>query len=248
MRRRIVLPFVVGMLGIGLLACAPLLIERAREAYRSRRLARQPRTLAAASRRDGATLGAEIREVAFARRELRINPFFVGEIVNTGTEALELPRAWVTLADGDAGVRGLCQPMIWSLEPGEKVGCAADVSISPFDWTDGRVELEPLVRAKEHRPKLTVLDAAMGHAETELNPWIRGHVRNDSGRRLATVWAIVSIYGADGRIVGAENVVVNEKAGGDLAAGAIGELAVELRTLASEPVTFTVLPTAEPEP
>lgn len=66
---------------------------------------------------------------------------------------------------------------------------------------------------------------------------LQGKITNLSTFKAKSVWALVSLYGTDGKIVGAEQTLV---AGSDLDAGASALFTAKVYNVAAQPQTYTV--------
>ncbi|WP_437683233.1 hypothetical protein [Sorangium sp. So ce131] len=164
----------------------------------------------------------------------------LGEIHNTGTAPIGSPSAKVTLygAGGVALETGLCAAQVRLLPPGEKVPCAF---LAQRPAAQGALKAEIAPAAPSFRGEL----AKLSIADTKFTPRrgqsphrLEGRITNESAFVARSVVAIVSLHGADGKIVGMSHVPV---AGGDLAPSASGLFAASIVDVADAPATWQVL-------
>ena len=185
------------------------------------------------------TLKAELRDLRDFKADFGKGRYFVGELHNTGDTALGFPSAKVTLLDASntAVDSGVCASVVQSLPPGEKVPC----SFSTFKATtfaSTKVDITPM-RSYTTKPRaeLKVENAKLtpkkGYSPYQLD----GKITNLSSFKAKSVWALVALYGADGKIVGAEQALV---AGSDLDGGQGGLFSAKIYNVAAPPLTFEV--------
>jgi hypothetical protein len=164
--------------------------------------------------------------------------YFVGELRNTGDTAIGSPLARVTLLDAanTAIDSSVCASIVRVLPPGEKVPCT--FSSSKADgFASTRTEITPtrpyfkgtLAEFKVEGIKFT---PKKGYSPNQLE----GKITNLSPFKAKSVWALVSLYGTDGKIVGAEQALV---AGSDLEAGASALFSAKVYNVAAQPQTYT---------
>jgi hypothetical protein len=193
---------------------------------------------------------AELRDVVVTRHPFHGEDSFLGELHNTGSAPIDSPAGRLTLGllTAQCTFRGI-------VEPGEKVPC--DLRFVPaIPRHAGPIEAEvlPLRVARGRRPALRLLDARLHPKLGDGRPSVTGHVRNDSGRDLYPVYVIASVYGDDGKIVGAESTLVDANEGappsrehtdsyGVLRAGQVGAFRAVIERQAATPVTFSVVAT-----
>ncbi|WP_437291664.1 DUF3426 domain-containing protein [Sorangium sp. So ce406] len=189
---------------------------------------------------DQGVLRAEIRDLrSFPSRAGKLH-HFVGEIHNTGTAPIGAPSAKVTLYDarGAALGSGDCATQVRFLPPGEKVPCALTTP-RPAALATFKAEVAPA--APSFRGKL----AKLGIADTKFTPTrgqspyqVSGRITNESSFTARSVLAIVSLYGADGKVVSVSQIPVGD---GDLAPSASGTFTASVVDVADAPATWQVL-------
>ncbi|KYF87836.1 hypothetical protein BE20_24765 [Sorangium cellulosum] len=154
--------------------------------------------------------------------------------------AIGSPSAKVTLyGAGDVALlSGDCATQVRLLPPGEKVPCAF-ATPRPPGLATFKAEVAPAPAT--FRGKL----ARLNIADTKFTPTrgqspyqVAGRITNESAFAARSVLAIVSLYGADGKIVSVGQIPV---AGGDLAPSASGEFAASIVDVADAPATWQVL-------
>ncbi|KYF54048.1 hypothetical protein BE08_12350 [Sorangium cellulosum] len=185
-------------------------------------------------------LRAEIRDLrGFPARAGKLH-HFVGEIHNTGTVPVGAPRAKVTLYDarGAALASGDCATQVRFLPPGEKVPCALT---TPRPAALATFKAEIAAAPASFRGKL----ARLAIADTKFTPTrgqspylVSGKITNESSFTARSVLAIVSLHGADGKVVGVSQIPVGD---GDLAPSASGTFAASVVDVADAPATWQVL-------
>lgn len=129
---------------------------------------------------------------------------FVGEISSTGDAPLGTPSAVVSAYDaaGELLDRCVCASVLRALPPGEKVPCSCTIfRAGPLVKTDAEVVVAPAT-PRGRAPALEVADVTFTLAERSLPHQLAGRITNKSAFGAASVWAIVSLYGHDGKIVG----------------------------------------------
>jgi hypothetical protein len=186
------------------------------------------------------SLSAEIRDLRGFKAGVGKLHFFVGEIHNTGTEPLGFPSAKVTLYDG-AGVAlesGACTSLVRILPPHEKVPCTFTATKTAA-FATFKAEIEPMRPLfKGQLAKLSITDTRFTPKRGATPYQVEGKITNESTFTARSVWSIVSLYGADGKIVAVSQALV---AGNDLAPGASGLFAARILEAADPPATWQVL-------
>jgi hypothetical protein len=188
---------------------------------------------------DGA-MGAEVRDVRSFKGAQGKLMHFVAEIHNTGTEPLGYPSAKLTLYDAaDTALEsGTCASLVRVLPPGEKVPCSF-TSTRTSAFARVKTEVTPMPSSfKGQLAKLSIADTKFT-PKRGFSPYqVEGKITNDSSFTARSVWAIVSLYSADKKIVGTTQALV---AGKDLAPGAGGRFSAPLFDVADVPATWQVL-------
>ncbi|XXT24344.1 FxLYD domain-containing protein [Sorangium sp. So ce429] len=189
---------------------------------------------------DQGVLRAEIRDLrAFPSRAGKLH-HFVGEIHNVGAIPIGAPSARVTLYDArDVALEsGDCATQVRFLPPGEKVPCLFTTQ-RPAALAAFRAEVAtaaPSFRGK--LAKLSIADTKFTPTRGQSPYQVSGRITNESTFTARSVLAIVSLYGADGKIVGVSQIPVGA---GDLAPLASGSFAATIVDVADAPATWQVL-------
>jgi hypothetical protein len=187
------------------------------------------------------TLKAELRDLHESKADYGKGHYFVGELYNTGDTPLGFPSAKITLLDASSTAvdSGICSSVVQSLPPGEKVPCtfatfkAATFASTKIDITPMRsYTTKALADLKVENIKFTPKKGYSPHQ-------LEGKITNLSSFKAKSVWAIVSLYGADGKIVGAEQALV---AGSDLDGGQSALFSAKISNVAGTPQTYNVKP------
>jgi hypothetical protein len=185
------------------------------------------------------TLKAELRDLRDFKSEFGKSRHFVGELHNTGTESLGFPSAKVTFYDASntAIDSSICATLVRVLPPGEKIPCTFS-TLKADGYVTFKSEVTPMRSFfKGSIPDLKVSEIKF-IPKAGYNPHtLEGRVTNNSGFKAKTVWALVSLYGADGKICGAEQTLV---AGSDLDAGQAALFSAKIYNVAAKPETYTV--------
>ena len=165
--------------------------------------------------------------------------YFVGELQNTGDAAVGYPSAKITLYDAanTAIDSSVCSSVIRLLPPGEKVPCT--FSSSKADgFKTSKAEITPVRSYLKGSPAELKVEGIKFTPKKGYSPnQLEGKVTNLSSFKAKSVWALVSLYGTDGKIVGAEQTLV---AGSDLDAGASAMFNAKVYNVAAQPQTYTV--------
>jgi hypothetical protein len=185
------------------------------------------------------TVKGELRDLRDFKAELGKSRHFVGEIHNTGTEPLGYPSAKVTFYDAsDTAIdTSTCSSLVRLLPPGEKIPCTFS-TLKADGFVRTRAEVNALrSHFKGSLPNLEVTDVKFFPKAGYKPHTLEGKVKNLSGFRAKHVWAVVSLYGADGKIVGADQALV---AGTDLDAGGAALFSAKIYNVAAKPENYTV--------
>jgi hypothetical protein len=185
------------------------------------------------------TLKAELRDLREFKADFGKGRYFVGELYNTGDTPLGFPSAKITLLDASntAVDSGICASVVQALPPGEKVPCTFS-TFKAATYATSKIDITPMRSyTTKARAELKVENAKLtpkkGYSPYQLD----GKITNLSAFKAKSVWALVSLYGADGKIVGAEQTMV---AGSDLEAGQGGLFSAKIYNLAAPAQTFEV--------
>ncbi len=185
------------------------------------------------------TLKAELRDLRDFKGTFGKARYFVGEIHNTGDAPIGYPSAKVTLLDasGTAVDSGTCASVVHALPSGEKVPCTF-LTLKADSFATTKIEITPMrAYSKKEEANLKVegikFTPKKGYSPHQLD----GKITNLSAFKAKSVWALVSMYGADGKIVGAEQSLV---AGSDLDASSSALFSSKIYNVAATPVTYQV--------
>ena len=187
------------------------------------------------------TLKAELRDLREAKADFGKARYFVGELYNTGDTPLGAVTAKLTLLDASntAVDSGSCFSVVQSLPPGEKVPCTF-ITFKAATYATTKIDVTPM------RAYTTKATADLKVENIKFTPkkgysphQLEGKITNLSSFKAKSVWAIVSLYGADGKIVGSEQALV---AGSDLDAGQSGLFSAKIANVAGMPQTYNVKP------
>ncbi|MBW2458239.1 MAG: hypothetical protein JRI68_27285 [Deltaproteobacteria bacterium] len=181
----------------------------------------------------------ELRDVRiFPARGTRKTYYVVGELWNTGTAPVDAPRAKVTVYDGNGTEldETLCAAfVVHDLMPNQKVPC-----YSVLDKAAGWKKFEIKPESSRHYLKYRAAELKISELEST-SPRSRfgahkvsGTITNRSAFTAKSVWVIVGLYDAKGKIVGAGKTLVS---GNDLAPGASGKFNVSIYNVAPTPKT-----------
>ncbi len=181
----------------------------------------------------------ELRDVRiFPARGTRKTHYLVGELWNVGTAPVDAPRAKVTVYDGNKTALDdtLCAAfVVHDLMPNQKVPCYS-VLDRAVGWKTFKVQPESSRRYLEYRAaelKISGLESTSPRSRFGAHK-IGGTITNRSAFTAKSVWIIVGLYDAKGKIVGAGKTLV---AGNDLDPGASGKFNVSIYNVAPTPKT-----------
>jgi Protein of unknown function (DUF3426) len=166
---------------------------------------------------------------------------FVGEIINTGDQALARPEVSVVLYDSAGQVlaneRGFATQDYVS--PGQRVPVRVIFPSPPASWVRFQVLFNPKAATEVGLYTYSDLVSSalnFSHSST-MGYSISGMVKNIGAREARYVQAIVTLYGADGRVVG----VGEDWADPDhLAPNESAVFKVTIYSTAAEPVSYRV--------
>lgn len=187
----------------------------------------------------GGDLKSEVRDLRHFKGEFGKTRHFVGEIVNTGTDPVGFPSAKVTLFDtsNTAVDSGTCASLIRVLEPGEKVPCTFS-AFKADSFATFKVEMTPMRSFyRGELAKLEITDIKFTPKRGYNPHQLDGKITNKGAFKAKSVWALVSLYGVDGKIVGADQTAI---AGNDLDPGASALFTAKIYNVADKPETYRV--------
>jgi hypothetical protein len=235
--------FVVGGILVGVLALVSF--RRASSAIAAATTAAPPPRLGSAAgggvlpAEGTSTLKAELRDLRDFKGSFGNARYFVGEIHNTGDAPIGYPSARVTLLDaaGTAVDSGTCASVVHALPVGEKVPCTF-LTLKTDAFTTTKIDITPTRSYTKTAPADLKVEGIKFTPKKGYSPHtLEGKITNLSAFKAKSVWALVSMYGADGKIVGAEQALV---AGSDLDAGSSALFSAKLYNVAATPQTYTV--------
>lgn len=184
-------------------------------------------------------LKAEVRDLKHYKGDFGKMRHFIGEIHNTGTEPIGYPTAKVTLFDASnvAVDSGVCGSVVRTLPPGEKLPCMFSV-FKADSFATFKVEITPMKAFQRgDAADLEVTDIKFT-PKRGFNPHqLDGKITNKSSFKAKGVWAVVSLYGTDGKIVGADQTQI---AGADLDPGGSALFTAKVYNVADKPETYRV--------
>lgn len=187
----------------------------------------------------GGTPELELKDLRSFKGSFGKQRHFVGEIHNTGTVPAGYPSVKVTIVDASntAIDGGSCSSLTRVLEPGDKVPCTFSLFKAETS-TNYKTEIKPMKAF--FRGELADLEVT----ETKVVPkrgykpaQVTGKITNNSSFKAKMVMALASLYGKDGKIVGADQALV---AGNDLEPGASALFDAKIYNLAEPADTFRV--------
>jgi hypothetical protein len=184
-------------------------------------------------------LRAELRDLRDFKGDFGKARHFVGELHNTGDETLGYPNAKITLYDASKTAidSGTCASLVRVLPPGQKVPCFFSTFKSEA-YTTYKTEITPVKSYfKGDLPELALSDVKFIPKKGYSPHQLEGKITNKSAFKAKSVWALVSLYGADGKIVGADQAQI---AGGDLEGGTSGLFSAKIYNVAASPQTYNV--------
>jgi hypothetical protein len=187
----------------------------------------------------GGDVKAEVRDLRHFKGDFGKSRHFIGEIVNTGTDSIGFPTAKVTLFDaGNTAVdSGTCASLVRVLEPGEKVPCSFAIFKSD-SFTSFKVDINPMRSFyRGELAKLEITDIKFT-PKRGFNPHqLEGKITNKGAFRAKSIWALVSLYGVDGKIVGADQTPIP---GNDLEPNTGAIFTAKIYNVAEKPETYRV--------
>lgn len=185
-------------------------------------------------------LKAELRDLTQIKSKYGKTQRFVAEIVNTGADSIGYPAAKVTFYDsqGTAVDSGTCASIIRVLPPQDKVPCAF-VLLKGEAWSSYKVELNPFAPAFQGDiADIDITDIKFTPKRGYKPDTLEGKLTNKSNFKAKNVWAIVTLYDANKKIIGSDNALV---AGNDLEAGQSGLFSAKIYETAGTPESYRVV-------
>ncbi len=185
-------------------------------------------------------LKAELRDLTPIKSKYGKSIRFIGEIVNTGADTIGYPAAKVTFYDasGTAVDSGTCASLIRVLPANDKVPCGFSI-FKGLDYSTFKVEVTP------YPPSFQGDVADIGIADIKFTPkrgykpdTLEGKLTNKSTFKAKNVWAIVTLYDSNKKIVGTDSTLV---AGNDLDAGQAGLFSAKVYETAGTPDSYRVV-------
>ncbi len=185
-------------------------------------------------------LKAELKELTLLKPKYGKSLRFMGEISNTGADPIGYPGAKVTFYDaaGTAIDSGTCASLVRVLPPSDKVPCAFSI-FKGLDYKTYKIEMTP--RAPIFHGQVADIDIT----DIKFTPkrgfkpdTLEGKLTNKSTFKAKNVWAIVSLYDANKKLVGTDNALV---AGNDLDAGQSGLFSSKVYEVAGKPDSYRVV-------
>jgi hypothetical protein len=185
----------------------------------------------------GSVTAKDLRDFTSSRGQV----LFVAELVNGGTTPVT-PSARVRLFDARrTEVASLpCNVPVRQLGPSEKAPCTFSYSGARSSFTSSEVVVDSSP-ASGRQALLTVTGAALSRAG--IGHQVAGTVTNPASVAMRSGNVLVTLYGADGRIVGAGSFDLSR----GLAAGAKAPFIVSVVDVASPPKTFATRAVGSPD-
>jgi hypothetical protein len=185
-------------------------------------------------------LKAELRDLTAIKSKYGKSTRFIGEIVNTGEGSIGYPAAKVTFYDaqGTAVDSGTCASLIRVLPANDKVPCAFSI-FKGQDWSTYKVEVNPYPPSFHGQiAEIDITDIKFTPKRGYQPDTLEGKLTNKSNFKAKNVWAIVSLYDANKKIVGLDSALV---AGNDLEAGQAGLFSAKVYEVAGTPESYRVV-------
>ena len=185
-------------------------------------------------------LKAELNELTAIKSKYGKSTRFIGEITNTGADPIGYPAAKVTFFDaaGTAVDSGTCASLVRVLPANDKIPCGFSI-FKGLDYKTYKIEITP------HAPLFRGQVADIDITDIKFTPkrgyqpdTLTGKLTNKSTFKAKSVWAIVSLYDANKKIVGTDNALV---AGNDLEAGQSGLFSAKVFDVAAKPDSYRVV-------
>jgi hypothetical protein len=185
-------------------------------------------------------LKAELKDLTPIKSKYGKSMRFVGEIINTGTEDLGYPSAKVTFFDAQntAVDSGTCGSLVRVLPPGDKAPCMFSI-FKGLDYTTYKIEMTPFRSSfRGQIADIDITDIKFTPKRGYQPDTLEGKLKNKSTFKAKNVWAIVTLYDANKKIVGADNALV---AGSDLEANQSGLFSAKVYEVAGTPDSYRVV-------
>lgn len=168
--------------------------------------------------------------------------YMVAEISNPGSSAVGFPRAKITLYDAAKTAIGSshCTSIVRILPGNETIPCYTSF-YDVKNWKTYKSELSTSrLFSGTKLADLKASDIKYSAPSRSYQPHkLEGKITNGSSVKAKSVWAIVGLYDAKGKIAGAGSAAV---AGNDLEAGASGTFKVSIYNVADSVTRYVVTP------
>jgi len=167
--------------------------------------------------------------------------YFVGEVSNTGDQALDRPEVSVVLYDAAGQVlaneRGFATQDY--VAPGQRVPVRVVFATPPAQWIKFQVLFKPKPASEPGLHNYTDLaSSALSLTRSPtLGYLVSGTVKNNGTREARYVQAIVTLYGGNGQVVGVGEDLANPDR---LVPNQSAVFKVSIFSVASEPVSYRV--------
>jgi hypothetical protein len=194
----------------------------------------------------GGVLSAELRDVREFKSDFDGLLHFIGEIHNVGDAPLGFPSVKITFYDASktAVSSTTCGSLVRTLLPGQKVPCSF-MAPQGHAYVSYATTITPMAApVTRELPTLNVTGVKFTPRKGFTPHQLEGKVTNASAFTAKQVWVVVSLYGADGKIVGADQALV---AGADLPAAASALFSAKIFSVAAKPETYSILATGQHE-
>ena len=176
----------------------------------------------------------ELRDVRFFNARTGSTVHVVGELINTGTAAVALPSAKVTLFD--AGKTAIASTtcgafLVRDLQPNEKVPCFS-LMTNASTWRTYRVETKgsrPFGAFRAADLKISEVNSTSPTSRFGAHK-VTGKITNRSSFTAKSVTVVVGLYDAGGKIAGAGRTLV---AGNNVGPGASARFTVSVFNVAA---------------
>ncbi|MBN1890370.1 MAG: hypothetical protein JW850_20415 [Thermoflexales bacterium] len=184
--------------------------------------------------------GAEVRDV-IALNSYNEAVTFVGEVINTGEQAIKSPRIYLLLYGSDNTkldvVTGHTEHDL--VRPGERVPFSAYLSETPPNWARFEIVFRPQAADGHEYSAYTdfePLDDQLG-PDKYSGQIVSGTVRNTGEKSARFVQAVVSLYNAEEKIIGLDTSYINGK-DERMAPGQVLPFEVRVHNYSDEEIAF----------
>lgn len=185
-------------------------------------------------------LKAELRDLTPIKGKFGKSQRFVAEIANTGAGEIGYPAAKVTFYDASntAVDSGTCASIVRVLPAGDKIPCGFSI-FKGLDWKTYKVDIIPFSPTyRGQLAEIEITDLKFTEKRGYKPDTLEGKLRNKSAFKAKSVWAIVTLYDEQKRIVGTDNALV---AGNDLDPGQAGLFSAKVYETAATPASYRVV-------